>query len=121
MSQFLRFGIVGGLCFVLTLATFSALHALGVHYVLAGVLGYAAGIALGFQLNRNWTFQAHHGSARHQAAKFLVVSAMGIALNALLLHLFVETAGWAEFPAEIVTVLCIAPVTFTINRMWAFR
>jgi putative flippase GtrA len=121
MKQFVRFGIVGVACFVLTLATFSVLHAAGVHYILAGVLGYGAGIVLGFQLNRTWTFGAHEGARGKQAVRFLVVSALGIALNALLLHVFVEIAGVAEFPSEVITVAAIAPVTFTINRVWAFR
>lgn len=121
MKQFVRFALVGALCFALTLATFSALRALGVHYIVAGPAGYAAGVILGFHLNRTWTFGAHHGSARRQAARFVVVSAMGVGLNAVLLHLFVEIAGLAELAAEVVTVACIAPVTFTVNRRWAFR
>ena len=121
MRQFVRFGIVGALCFALTLATFSALHTAGVHYLIAGPVGYAAGVALGFQLNRTWTFAAHHGDARRQLLRFLGVSVMGIALNAAGLHLFVETIGLDEFPAEVVTVACVAPVTFTANRAWAFR
>jgi putative flippase GtrA len=121
VRQFLRFGMVGALCAALTLGTFAVLHSAGVHYVLAGVLAYAAGIALGFRLNRTWTFRAHHGSARRQAIRFLAVSALGISLNALLLRLFVEAGGLAEFPAEVVTVACVSPVTFTANRLWAFR
>ena len=37
-----RFGLVGGLCFAVTLSTFTALHGLGVHYILASVIGIAA-------------------------------------------------------------------------------
>ena len=121
MAQFLRFGMVGALCFALTLATFSALHAAGVHYLIAGPVGYAAGVVLGFQLNRTWTFGAHHGDPRRQALRFLGVSVLGIALNAVLLHFFVAGVGLAEFAGEVVTVCCVAPITFTANRLWAFR
>ncbi|HVL97130.1 MAG TPA: GtrA family protein [Solirubrobacteraceae bacterium] len=121
MRQFGRFAVVGGLCFALTLLTFSALTGLGVHYLAAGPVAYGAGVALGFRLNRTWTFAAHAGPVRRQLARFLAVSLMGSGLNALFLHLLIDGADLAELPAEVISVLCVAPATFTANRMWAFR
>ena len=119
--QFLRFAIVGGLCFALTLATFTALMEAGGHYLIAGPLGYAAGVALGFQLNRTWTFAAHDDAAHRQFVRFLVVSAAAIGLNAALLQLMVDGLGLAELAGEVATVAVIAPLTFTVNRLWSFR
>jgi putative flippase GtrA len=118
--QFVRFAVVGFACFVLTLATFTILDRSGAHYLVAGVAGYAAGIVLGFVLNRSWTFEATGRPARTQAARFLVVSGIGIALNALLLKLFVDGLETPNTAGEIVAVALTAPVTFAINRAWSF-
>ena len=118
--QFVRFAVVGFACFLLTLATFTVVDRSGAHYLVAAVVGYAAGIVLGFTLNRRWTFEAADRPAGGQAARFLAVSAVGIACNALLLKLCVEVVDTPKTLGEIVSVALTAPVTFAINRVWSF-
>jgi putative flippase GtrA len=119
-AQFVRFAIVGVACFAVTLATFALVNHVGGHYLTAGVAGYSAGIVLGFLLNRHWTFEAGGKPVRGQAARFLVTSAVGITVNAVLLRLFVGELEIAKLASEVGAVSLTAPVTFTINRLWSF-
>ncbi len=121
LRRFIRFASVGLLCASLTLAAFTAMIEVGVHYLLAGPVSYAAGILVGFTLNRRWTFHAVHGRAAAQVPRFLTVQAGAVALNAGLLHLLIAGADLPEVPAEILTLALIGPVTFAANRYWTFR
>ena len=118
--RFARFAVVGGVCFLLTVAVFTLLDTSSVHYLAASVMGYAAGMVVGFTLNRLWTFEAGAGSATRQGVRFVATSALGIMLNVVLLKLLVAGLSFAKTPAEVVSVLLTSPVTFLVNRHWSF-
>lgn len=119
--QLVRFGMVGGVGFVVNLAVFALLeHAFGVHYVIASVVAWLVAVINNFVLNRHWTFDAKGGRARFQAVRFLAVSAVAEAFALLLLTLLVH-AGVAKVPGQAVAVACSTPLNFLGNKLWSFR
>jgi hypothetical protein len=71
--RFVRFAIVGGLASIVYLALFAVLVGLGVHYLVAGTIGYLTAIATNFAVNRHWTFGRGIRAIHVQAASFLLV------------------------------------------------
>src|SRR3984957_15634837 len=73
--QLVRFGLVGGVGFVVNLVVYTLfVHSVGVGYGVASVVAGLGAVANNFVLNRHWTFDARDGRARFQAMRFLVVS-----------------------------------------------
>ena len=79
--EFLKFGTVGGIGFVLDTATVYALRgSLGLYG--AGVVAYVVAASSNWLLNRLWTFRGRGSMAAHrQWALFLLANLAGFVLN----------------------------------------
>ncbi len=118
-ARLVRFAVVGGICFASVVLIFEALRRV-LPLPLAATLAYAAGATASFELNRSWTF-GQRGRSWAQAARFLVITAAAMATNAALLPALVAASEIHEVAAEVITLLCIAPLTFLAYRYWGFR
>ncbi len=120
--QLVRFGLVGGVGFVVNLAVYTLfVHSAGVDYRAASVVAWLVAVLNNFVLNRHWTFDARGGRARFQAIRFLVVSLVAEAFSLVLLTLFVQGAGFAKVPAQALAVGASMPLNFLGNKLWSFR
>ena len=120
--QLVRFGLVGGVGFIVNLAVYALLVGPGnVNYHVAAVAAWLVAVLNNFVLNRHWTFDAGEGRASFQAARFLVVSLAALVFSLLLLTLFVEVAGLAKLPAQALAVIGAMPLNFLGNKLWSFR
>ncbi len=120
--QLVRFGLVGGVGFVINLVVYAlCVHAAGVDYHVANVVAWLVAVLNNFVINRHWTFDAADGRAHAQAVRFLLVSLVAEVLSLLLLTVFVEAAGIAKVPAQALAVGCSMPVNFLGNKLWSFR
>jgi putative flippase GtrA len=121
--QLIRFGMVGGLGFVVNLAVYALfVHALSTPYQIAAVLAWLVAVLNNFVINRHWTFDASAGRVHFQALRFFVVSLAAFALvNLVLLTLLVQDAGMAKVPAQALAVAAATPFNFLGNKLWSFR
>jgi putative flippase GtrA len=120
--QLIRFGLVGGVGFVVNLVVYAlAVHSVGVDYRVASVVAWLVAVLNNFVLNRYWTFDARDGRAHFQAMRFLVVSLVAEAFSLALLTLLVEGGGVPKIPAQALAVAASMPLNFLGNKLWSFR
>jgi putative flippase GtrA len=120
--QLVRFGLVGGLGFVVNLAVYAfCVRALGIDYHVSAVLAWLVAVINNFVFNRHWTFDARAGNARFQAIRFLIVSLAALGFSQLLLTIFVEDAAIGKVPAQALAVGASMPLNFLGNKLWSFR
>jgi putative flippase GtrA len=120
--QLVRFGLVGGVGFVVNLAVYAIfVHGAGVDYRVSSVLAWMVAAMNNFVLNRHWTFDASDGRAHFQALRFLFVSLAAEILSLALLTVFVEGAGLAKVVAQALAVAGATPLSFLGNKLWSFR
>ena len=82
LAEFLRFGVVGTVGFVVDTAVLYAGLALGLGLYGGRALSYLVAASTTWALNRLWTFRGRgEGSAHRQWALFLVVNLIGFAVN----------------------------------------
>ncbi len=124
IAQFLRFGVVGTVGFVIDTATVYPLrHSLGLYG--AGVAGYVTAATGNWILNRLWTFRGQgSGPAHRQWAMFMLTNLGGFVLNRgtyALLVTFVDAA--ARQPVIAIAAGAVAGlfVNFTLSRRLVFR
>jgi putative flippase GtrA len=120
--QLVRFGMVGGVGFIVNLAVYSLfVHPIGVDYRVASVVAWLVAVINNFVLNRHWTFDARAGRAHFQALRFLIVSLVAEAFSLLALTLLVEGAGIDKVGAQALAVAASMPLNFLGNKLWSFR
>ena len=116
-KQFSRFVVVGASNTLLSLASYLLLLAVGVPYLLAAALGFAAGAANGYLLNRWWTFSAPRASTR-QVAAYLTVQLVGLLITVGVVDLLHGQAPTLVGQAVAVPLATVA--MFSLNRTWTF-
>ena len=124
IKQFIIFCGVGSINTIFGLAVILALSELaGVHYVLANLLGYTAGLVLGFFLHKNITFKDQSDPTRSRAEflKFITVFAIayGIQLGGLIF--MVRFIGIPEVVAQILAIGIYTAINYLGNRLITFR
>jgi hypothetical protein len=109
LIQISRFLIVGALSTILNYVVFLiSLHHLNFHYLIANAAGFISGLALGYPLNKKWTFKKD--SQGQTFNKYFVVYTSSLLISMVFLKV---TIGIFEFPAEISNVFAIAITTCT--------
>jgi dolichol-phosphate mannosyltransferase len=120
--QLVRFGLVGGLGFIVNLAVYTLfVHGVGVDYRIASIAAWIVAVANNFVWNRHWTFDAREGVAHHQAMRFLLVSLVTEAISLALLTVLVEGGGLSKVPAQALAVAAATPLSFLGNKLWSFK
>jgi putative flippase GtrA len=119
MREFVRFCLVGASNTALSFIAFAAAVSAGAPYLVASCGAFALGALNGYSLNRRWTFRA--GSFTFPAlARYGLVQAFGLSVNAGLLVALVEVLGVASIPAQAVVLPAVSVLTFSLSRRWVF-
>jgi putative flippase GtrA len=124
IAQFLRFGIVGTVGFVIdTITVYSLRGSLGLYG--AGVAGFVTAASGNWVFNRLWTFRGlGSGPAHRQWAKFMVANLVGFVLNRgtyALLVTFVAAAARQPVIAIAAGAIAGLSVNFVLSRRVVFR
>jgi dolichol-phosphate mannosyltransferase len=118
--QLVQFGLVGASGYVVNLVVFALLTGvLDVHHILAAVGAFCVAVSNNFIWNRHWTFDAGHGHAGFQAARFLTISLLALGVNLVALELLIN-ADVAELAAQAAAVAIAMPFNFVGNKLWTF-
>lgn len=119
LGQLWRFGVVGVGVNLALYAVYLALVDAQVGVKSAMSLVYAAGVGLGFVLNRRWSFRSRASSPR-EALAYGSVCLAGYLLNLAVLALLVDVWGWAHQPVQGAMVFVVAALAFVLNKHWVF-
>jgi putative flippase GtrA len=124
IAQFLRFGTVGGIGFLVDTATVYGLRdSLGLYG--AGLIAYVVAATGNWALNRIWTFRGHgSGPAYRQWAMFMVTNLAGFVLNRgayVLLVTFVAAASRQPVIATAAGAVAGMFANFSLSRRLVFR
>ena len=119
--QLFQFGVVGASGYVVNLAVFAVAgrDRFGIHHIPAAILAFCVAVTNNFWWNRHWTFDAKHGHAGFQAARFFTVSVAALVINLVVLELLVRS-GMADIPAQAIAVAVAMPFNFIGNKLWTF-
>lgn len=122
--QVLRYGVTGLFVTACQAAIYWALAALmGLHPQVANFIGYLAAVAIGYASHSAFTFRGHGEEANHgtRGAKFVAVSLISYALNALWVWLCVTHMRWPEWSPIPAMIFVTPALVFVLNRRWVFR
>jgi putative flippase GtrA len=118
--QLFQFGVVGLSGYFVNLAVFALMVGpVDLHYIPAAVVAFCVAVTNNFWWNRHWTFDARHGHAGFQAARFFTVSVVALGVNLIALELLIR-GGMSDLPAQALAIGIATPVNFIGNKLWTF-
>ncbi len=124
-GQAFKFGIVGVSNTAISYAVYAILVSLGMHYLVANVIAYFAGVLNSFIWNSKFVFKTEEGDSRNPAKVFvktLTVSAFtGLVVNNILLVFWVNVVGLSEYLGPILNLVVTYPMNYFLNKYWAYK
>jgi putative flippase GtrA len=125
LGQLIRFGIAGGLSSVVYAAVYAPLTAYvfpGSRAVFAVPFAFAVAVTFGFFAHSRWSFRGHghrdQGGVQH--AKFVIVQALGLSLNAVVTWVGTALLHLHPLVPLVPAIFLAAVVTFILQRAWVF-
>lgn len=101
---------------------FILVHFFAVHYLWASVIAFIMSVAVSFTMQKFWTFQdTKMQGTSMQFGRYLVVMLVNLALNTLLMYLFVEKFGLWYLLAQFITTALVAIVGYFGYKHFVFR
>lgn len=96
IAQFMKFGVVGGISFVVDFSVYTVLcNVLGVHYLIAGIAGFIISVIVNYVLSMRYVFESKDDMSKTQEfVIFVILSAFGLGLNSLILYVCVDLIYW---------------------------
>jgi len=117
--QFVKFGLVGVLNTIIGYGIFYFLVFIKVHYLISLVTSFAISVLNSYGWNRLWVF-ASHGNHLVEFPKFISVYLITLAINFVLLPIFVEFFKFDPKVAQLFFVFFLPVVTFLGFKYWSF-
>jgi putative flippase GtrA len=120
-SDFVRFLCVGATCFTLNLGVlYIVTEKLGAHYMVAVLVSIILTNALGFVLNRYWTFARQPGFFWVELGRYFTINLGQFALNMLLMAILVSGFGVPYLAASAAIALVMTGANFLLHKNWSF-
>lgn len=128
LGELARFLVVGCINVAMSLTVFSACHAVlsalpqaaTIAATLSNAIGYLAGMASSFTLNKSWTFR-DRGSTARQLPRFLALNLAGMGLGSLSLLVLVDLGGGPPLGVWLGTTAAVVLLNFLGNKYWTFE
>ena len=90
-QQIVKFGIVGGLCFLIDIGIYTLLCKIGVHYLIAGFFGFLISVVVNYILSFKFVFERKEDmDRRKEFVIFVVLSAGGMLINEVILYICMD-------------------------------
>lgn len=91
ITQFLKFGIVGVISFVVDFSLYTACNFLGCPYLISGLIGFVVSVIVNYILSMKFVFERRDDMSRKKEfIIYVVLSTIGLGLNELLLYICVD-------------------------------
>jgi putative flippase GtrA len=122
IGQLARFCVVGGLCYLTNIVLLAVLCELaGMDYLTGFITVFLVSGALGYWLNKRFTFGLRSRLDHAAPIRYLLVNAVMFALGVAAMHVLVEWLHvWYLAAATIVAGINV-PVNFVLHRVVSYR
>lgn len=121
LKVFVKFGVVGVVNTVLSLAIYYVCIAINDSWYLIGtVLGYIISSILGYFLNKLMVFKRPDIKHSKSLPRYYVVYASALLLSVLLIGLWINGLHISSWVAPILTLCFTVPYNFILSRLWVF-
>lgn len=120
-ADFVRFAVVGAIATAVHAAVFAlAIESTPLDPVAATAIAFCIAFAVGFTLNRRWTFRSR-GRPAAELPRYLVAQLAGLVVNAAIMAFAVHLQRWSPYVGLALGIALVPPLTFALSRWWVFR
>jgi len=122
VRQFVKFGIVGASSTIIDWGIYLILtRFFNLLYLMAKILSFSVAVFNSYHWNRRWTFRSDDPQKLRQFIKFLIISIVGVVLNASIMYLAVEHFQWPDIYGLVFATGIVMFWNFSANKFYTFK
>jgi len=125
LLQFIKFGLVGLTNTTLSYGIYALILRLGGHYLAASIVSFIVSVAWSYMLNNRFVFQKANGETRvwwkTLLKAYVSYGVTGLVLANVLLYLWIDVLNVNQYLAFFLNLVFTIPVSFLLNKLWAFK
>ena len=118
LMELIRFGVTGGVCFLVEFTALTALvEIIHMPVLWATALAFLISVVVNYALCVKWVFTGAKGGSGRVQMQFLVTSGMGLGLNELLMWLMNIRLGVQYQVAKVIATLIVMIWNYVTKRL----
>ncbi|MBR4231278.1 MAG: GtrA family protein [Bacilli bacterium] len=115
-KQLFRFGIVGGIAFLIDFGIFALLTHLGMHYLIAQIISFSISLAFNYVASIKWVFDAKKQTPK-EIIIFVSLSVVGLGINELLLFIGIDKLHFHELIVKLFATAVVMVFNFVTRKL----
>jgi len=119
--QFIKFALVGVSNTLIGLGTYYLCLWLGMHYLLANLVGFVVSVCNAWFWSRRYVFSSSSQSKVTEGIKLYISYGFTTLLSTGLMWVLVEYWQMSKYIAPVVCLCVTVPSNFLLNKFWVFR
>ena len=123
--QFIKFGMVGAINTILTLAIQWIFLALGFHYLVGSIVSFLVTVVLAYVLNNIFAFRGEDGKITWSFQAFIKVffsySITGLIIANIGLWFWNDILYINQNLSPVLNLFVTIPINFLMNKYWAYK
>lgn len=118
VKQVFKFGIVGGLAFLIDYGVLWALVELfGVNYLASSALSFAVSVVFNYILSSLWVFDCSNSSKAGEFLVFVILSVIGLLLNLGIMFIGVNKLGGNYLFVKVASTAIVMVYNFVTRKL----
>lgn len=120
LKQIIRFGITGGLAFIID---YSILYILTeffhIHYLISAVISFTVSVIFNYIVSINWVFEVNcNRDKTKDFILFIIFSICGLGINQIVMYLFVEKLSIYYMLSKLVATAIVMVWNFITRKLF---
>lgn len=119
--QMMFYTVIGLLTSVIDFAAYAMLvYMIGLHYLVANIVGVLVSIPIGFFLNRNVNFMTLDKTLI-RFLSFLVVGVSGALVTSIMLYVCIDVYHFGKISSKLFSIISVSLLQFILNKCVTFK
>lgn len=116
ISQLFKFGIVGGIAFLIDYAIFALLTLIGINYLIAQIISFTISLMFNYIASVKWVFDTKTRT-KNTTIVFILLSIIGLELNEILLYIGVDILNYHELIVKLFATVVVMIFNFITRKL----
>ena len=119
IKQILKFGVVGGIAFVIDYALLYVLtEFIGIHYLISSIISFSVSVIFNYILSVKWVFDVKKKQGTKEFIIFIILSVIGLGINSLIMYLMVDIFKIYYMISKLVSTFIVMVYNFITRKIF---